>query len=483
MRAQSPKSKAQSASLFKLSAISFQLQDQKGVIIIGAFIITFFFIIASLAVAEFGVQHYANTRRTLIAGSAINAAEAGAESFMHQINLSSTYQGTNNAPTTATNSCTGYTMSPVTLVNNSVQGKVTYETCVQNGTASNEKVVLATAKVYLPASATTPTLTRKVKLVINQSFLPAGTIYTGPGGLIMNNNVKLPTGPVYVGGKLAMSNGSSIGTTTAPTSVYVEDKACPIPATSAFPQICASGNSITTGTTANIYAATHATNNVDRAAAVHGSFDHTAPSITLPGANRATLTTGISSAGSAPSCSGTTVHLNGHYTGNFTAGPNCNVILDGNVWIDGNFTTGNNNTIKVGSSVTVPPNFIIDGSTGFTTGNNNQITANASGVAFNMYTFWSADTSCRPSCSSVTGTNLANSQGVTTINLSNNTTGMSNILFYAVWSKLVLGNNATVGQLIGQTIQLNNNGSVLFTASGATISGGWDVRYYEQFYK
>lgn len=468
------------------------LKQQNGIILVGALIVTFFFLFVSVALAEFGVSHYTNTRRTLAEISTLSVAEAGADAFMASINADTNYQGTNSAPSTSTDSCTGYSPAPVTLVNNITQGKQTYESCVKNGTIADEKVVIVTAKTYLPNTATSPRITRKIKLIINQSYSPSYTVMTGPGGLTLANNVHIYSGPVYVGGKLNINNNAGIGTAINPVDVYVADKTCPSPANSTFPTICSSGNSITTAAGVHVYGNTHVQNNVDNSSRFSnaGVVDHTVPPVNLPPADHATLTAGIPNSGdmASKSCSGGAMHLSGHYTGsattNLTAANNCTVYLDGDVWLDGNFTMNNNVTVRVSNSLSTAPKFIIDGSTGFVSGNNSFITANSSNVGFTLYTFWSADSSCSPNCSNVTGTSLANSQTATTINISNNTTGSANIIFYARWSKLYLSNNTTVGQLIGQTIELNNNGTIQFSSStSGGVPTGWDVRYYEQMYK
>ncbi len=463
---------------------------ESGIILVGVLIVTAFFMVTSLALAEFGVSHYQSARKTLIATSAINAAEAGADAFMYGINAATDYQGTNNAPVGATNSCTGYTPAPVTFVNNSVQGKVTYESCVKNGTISGEKIVYTTGKVYLPSTSSTAKVTRKLRLVINQALTPSFTVMSGPGGLNLSNNVRITAGPVYVGGKLTLAPNATIGSIGTPVPTYVADLACPSPATSAYPMACTSGNSIAIGNNAHIYGDVHPLNNADNPSRLTngGIIDHTVPSISLPSADHGTLTAGLPNSGgmAAQVCSGGAMHLSGHYTGSssttLSGANNCTIYLDANVWLDGNLALGNNTTLRPGNSVTSPVNLIIDGSTGFTSGNNSFVTANPTGVGFNMYTFWSADASCRPNCSNITGTALSTSQQLTTINLSNNVSGAANIYFYARWTKLVLGNNATVGQLIGQTIDLNNNGDIQFSSSSGGTPNGWDVRYYEQIY-
>lgn len=470
------------------------LNQQDGIIMIGAFIITLFFLAISLSAAEFGVSHYTSTRRTLTTSGALNAAEGGADAFMVQINQASTYQGTTNAPSTATDSCTGYTPAPVTLVSNTPQGKVTYETCVKNGTISGEKIVFSTGKVYQPTTAANPIVTRKVRLVINQV---AGTTYnvmSGPGGLNMSNNVHILTGPVYVGGKLTLNNGASIGTLLTPVTTYVGDMACPSPATAAYPQVCPSSSvSVITGLTSHLYGDTHVANTVDTASRFTqpGATQHdTIPAISLPPADHATLTAGMSNSGSmaSQSCSGGAMHLSGHYSGssgtNLNIANNCTVYLDGDTWLDGNLIFGNNSSLTTLGSLATAPNLIIDGSTGLDTGNNGGILTNILGVGLNVYTFYSTDSSCNPSCSNVTGTALATSQALTTIKLGNNFLGAANTKFYSRWTGLVVSNNATVGQLIGQRIDLNNNGSIVFSLlGGGSAATTWNVRYYEQIYQ
>ncbi len=466
------------------------LHSESGVVLVGAMIFTSFFIVTSLAVAEFALSHYTSTRRTLANASALNAAEAGADAFMNNININTAYQGTTTAPAGTSNSCTGHTINPLTLVDNSTQGKITYESCVTDGSIQNEKVVYATGKVYLPATAPSPISTRKVRLIINQAFPPDFTIMAGPGGLVLGNNVRITAGPIYVGGKLIMGNNAVIGSIATPVDTYVADMTCPSPANSTYPLACSSGNSVTTDTNSHIYGETHPLNNVDKPGNfTHtGVVDHIVPPINLPPADHGALTSGIPNAGSmaSQSCSGGVMHLSGHYTGASTTtlngSNNCTIYLDGDVWLDGNLTLGNNNTLKPGNAVGAPVKLIIDGSTGFTSGNNSFITANSNNIGFNMYTFWSADTSCRPGCSNVTGTALANSKDITTINLANNVSGAANILFYSRWTKLRLSNNATVGQLIGQTIELNNNGNIQFSSTTSSTPSGWDVRYYERLF-
>jgi hypothetical protein len=106
---------------------------------------------------------------------------------------------------------------------------------------------------------------------------------------------------------------------------------------------------------------------------------------------------------------------------------------------------------------------MIDGQSGFTLQNNGKITPNASGTGAEVHTFWS-NSGCSPNCTSLTGTGLYNSQSVRTIDLGNNGTA-SNSVFIAEWTLAHVSNNGALGAIGGQTIELDNQAVINFTAS------------------
>jgi hypothetical protein len=486
-----------------------KLRDERGVIIIGAIIITVFFMTVALALAEFGANHYISTRRTVINNGALNAADAGADAFMYQINNASTYQGTTNAPSAATNSCSGYTITPTVLINNTVQGKVTYESCVQNGAIAGEKIVNVTGKVYLPSTSATPISTRKLRLVISGTAAAAGyTVQTGNGGLIMSNTSAVGAGDFYINGRLQMSNSASIGdaSLTKASRVWVSGSGCGSGAS--YPQICsgATGQAdlpiYISNPAAHIYADVHSPNmtgggsdgSSTRTRITDGGLiDGIAPVVPLPDNNRSTVmarNTWVSKPASAGNCPGNggaiTWAAGTHFTGNVSVDHGCIVTVAGDIWIDGSLQLSNNDTaLKVAEGVGTAPNILIDGLAGFKGNNSSALIKNTAGTALQVRTFWSAAGACptvAPSvCPTPTGSNLLTSSNTVTIESSNSFVA-SGATFYAVWSQVRINNGTDVGQLIGQKINLANSGTITFSGAVVTGSaaGNWNVKYYEQ---
>lgn len=462
--------------------------------------IIFFTVFFSIATtyATFGYRYFKIVLRTSQSLDALALAEAGGDAFLTSVNADNSYAGTNGT-LGQSDSCSNAS-APVTLFSTAKQGKGTYESCVKPGTIANEKVVYSTGKIYYPATASTPTTTRKVKLIIAGTLSTGYTVYSGPGGLLLNNNVTLTSGPVYVGGKLVMTNNSSIGTVASPQTVYVADNGCPYPATASYPQNCGNnqGNppySIQLSNGAYIRGSVYAPNTISDPTHLTnpGFVSSSVPATSMPAYDHNTVVAAITNnqAASTADCSSgntTTWNANTKFTGNVSTSNNCSVTVNGDVWITGNLTLGNNSNIIVGNGLGSAPKIVIDGSGGLNTGNNSAFIPNGGGIGFLTMTFYSRNAAntganaCSPTCSSVTGLELANSTTWITINLANNFSGANSSVFYARWSELYVGNNATVGALLGQYIVLNNNGNLIFNSSSALGTYTWDVKYYEQIY-
>ncbi|HVE81136.1 MAG TPA: hypothetical protein VNA68_03320 [Candidatus Dormibacteraeota bacterium] len=482
------------------------LKQQKGIIIVGAFIITFFFIVSSLAIAEFSVSHYSSARRTLIATSALQAAEAGADNFMYNINKDHNYKGTNNALPITTDSCDpSFTVTPITIADNTTQGKVTYESCVKNGSIANEKVVLATGKVYYPQTAAQPIVTRKVKLVLGAVIGNPYAVQTGAGGLTMSNTAVVGSGEVYLNGRLKMSNTAQIGTAATPATVHVANNACPRPANALYPLACLANQDGYIGATnqndaicmtnrAKIWGNVHVNlqgTNCDIDAS--GTVSAGAATVPLPADNRPTLTP-INypvikervDNGDCPVGSPVTIWADHtHFKGDVEISHNCVVIVKGDIWIDGDLEMTQSAVLTVDPTLTDPnnpPTIAIDGAGGFKPQNQASMNANITGVGFRVITYHANGAACTPNCINLTGPGLATAQGFETITFRNGFTGV-NSRFYARWSQVGVENATNVGSLIGQSVVLRNPGTVTFGFTvGGTISA-WDVRHYEQVFK
>ena len=166
-------------------------------------------------------------------------------------------------------------------------------------------------------------------------------------------------------------------------------------------------------------------------------------------------------------------------------GNNCTITIEGNVWITGDLSTGNQGVIKVADSLgTTRPVIMIDGSNGFNFANNGKIIPNSSGTGVEIRTFWSSG-ACSPDCTDVTGTDLANSQNVVTIDLGNNGSA-PNSVFISQWSRVRVSNNGSLGAVAGQSIYLSNQAVISFTAAipgSDNLITTWVKRGYMRVYQ
>ncbi len=455
---------------------------QSGFILILTLIQSLVVLTVLTGVMTLALYNLGAAKRAMYITNATYAAEAGADRAMYQINQDDTYTGTNTScPVTSTGS------NPVTLYNDTT-GRATYETCVVAGSISNEKIVYAVGKVYVPASSTSPKSIKTVRLIAEGT--PAGTysVQTGPGGLTMINSATITIGPILIGGFLNMNNTARIGSAAAPVGVDVANMRCPTPVNASWPQICSSGtqdNPITMNNTAHIYGDVQANGQINTSGLSNGGLVASSgvPTVTLPDYDRASQKAAVTStltSGNA-SCSGSASKswaANVHVTGDVTTKNSCTITISGNAWIDGNLTMNNTSTFKVADTATTRPTVMVDGSSGITLNNQVVIATNAAGIGIDFITFYSGN-GCSPDCGSVTGPNLNTAMGITTINIGNQ--GLApNSTFYARWSGLTLGQSGNIGSILAQAITLNNTGNITFgSASSLSSIYSWDVRYYE----
>ena len=445
------------------------------------------FTLVLAAIGQSTLSNFISSRADLYSYRALDLAEAGADAALASINQDNTYAGTNTAcPVGSTGE------NPVTLYNDSTRGKGTYENCIAAGSITNEKIIYSVGKTYLPGK-TSAYKTRTVKFIIEGSIANPYAVQSGPAGLIMSNSATITNGAVKVGGFLTMSNSAQIGSTTQPLQVQVGNYDCPKPADNSYPTLCgpSNPNPITiNGPQPHIYGSVSAngqsnTSNMSNPGLVASSG---VSNVTLPDYDRTGQKTAWQTAGSqtltsaAASCAGSqtvTWPANVKITGNVTVANNCVVTVSGNVWITGNLTLTQKGTLVLAISATTAPTVMVDGSGGINLGNQTAVSSNASGTGIQFITFWAND-GCSPDCSSLSGADLASSQGVVTINLGNQGLAAGST-FYARWSAVQLSQSGSIGSVLGQEIILSNTGSISF--GGGTGLGGvitYSVRYYEQ---
>lgn len=414
------------------------------------------------------------------------AADAGLDEAINKMNTVADWAGTGG---------------DVTLLNDATRDlKTTYAVVVNPGVDDSHKTLIVTAKTYFPASAAEPRVTRKYAMDIEAVTSGNGStsVSSGVGGLILDTNAKISGGDVVVNGKITMSNNSQIGLSTNPVNVRVADQVCPNPPDANYPRVCdtAEGDSVSDpivmGANSKIYADVIATNQTDGTNMTNTGLEagQRFDPVPLPTFDRAafksTITTSLTNT-AAQTCSGGVVswpagvHITG---GDITLPNNCTVKINGNVWIDGSLSFKNNAKLVVQDSLgTTVPDVVVDGSGGITISNNGEIVPNTNDTGAEILTFWSA-AACSPDCADVSGADLANSQNVATINLSNNGSAPNSVL-YAYWSKISISNNGAIGAVAGQTVQLSNNAVINFTASvpgSDNLITTWVKRGYMRLY-
>lgn len=378
----------------------------------------------------------------------------------------------------------------------------TYQTALLDGVSSDKKVLSVIARTKVGGDTE---VTRRYELDVQAVTTGSGpsSVVTGVGGLLLNNNSRITGGDVVVNGTISVSNNAQIGLSTTAianaVNVRVAHTNCPIPATSAFPRVCASGENgqpITLSGNAKIYGDVRATNQTTGTNMSNPGLipNQTVSPLTLPSYDRdgqkAAVTTTIT--GASAGCSGgtRTWAANTKITGNVTIQNNCTVTVNGNIWITGLLNINNNARIVVANSLgTTRPTIMVDGagtsgSNVINIGNNGIIQPNSSGTGAMFISYWSS-ASCAPDCSDVTGTNLYTSKDVRSLELSNNGSA-SNSILYARWSKVRISNNGAIGAVAGQTIELGNNAVINFTASvpgSSNLTTTWAKRGYMRVYQ
>ena len=459
--------------------------NQQGGFILPVLLITGVMIVLMIiAVSGETVTNHTTAIHANYAVDAQLAADAGLDNAMNKMNTVPGWSGDG---------------SEITLFSDATHNiKTTYNVVATNTADPTKETLTVTGRTYSPISASTPKVTRKYAMDINAvtSGNGSASVSSGVGGLILNSNAKISGGDVVVNGKITMSNNSQIGLSTNAVNVRVAHQSCPSPPDSTYPQVCGAGNGepISMGNGAKIYGNVQATNqvtgtNMFNPGLIAGS---TFSPVTLPPFDRTTFKNTVNASGAsltgvqASTCSGGTVNwvANVKITGNVAIPVNCIVKINGNTWVSGNLTFGNNAKLAVQNSLgATMPDIVVDGSAGVTISNNGTVVPNSSNTGLEIVTFWSA-APCSPDCSTVTGTNLFNSQSVVTINLSNNGAAPASVL-YAYWSKASISNNGAIGAVAGQTVQLSNNAVINFTSSvpgSSNLIVTWVKRGYMRLY-
>lgn len=438
--------------------------SEKGFILLTVLVTTVFIMMIGVVSLQLITSNLRTARSERYLINAQFAADAGLDEAIRQLNADQAWTGNATAQT----------------LYNSAEFKTTYQATVTDGVDDTQKFIDITAKTFVPASNATPKYTRKYTVEMRGITSGDYSVVTGVGGLVMSNSAKIVGGNVYVNGKITMSNSSQIGLSTTPVEVKVAHQSCPIPATAAYPRVCASGENgqpITMNNTSKIYGEVQATNQTSGPSMLNpGLVAGNPPAIAIPTYDRAAqiAAVGTTLTGNVNCSSGSqTWPANYKITGTVNISNSCQVTVNGDVWIGGTFNISNSAKMIVANSTgATKPVIMIDGATAIFS-NNTTLQPNATGTGFRVITFWST-ASCSPNCSNVTGTDLFNSSTRTTISLSNSSTAPQTE-FFARWTQVDINNGGNIGALVGQTIRMSNSGVVTF---GSTVAGVGGISAY-----
>lgn len=449
----------------------FAREQQQGSIILILIITLPFLILIATYYMRLSLTSFQVARFDQLHTEAQLAADAGADYAVEQISQNNSWAGTGSA----------------VQIHNANNVRTTFTATVTGDSSS--KTIAITGDTYWPAVSTTPA--RSVSIYVDLRPVSSGSfsVVSGEGGLSMNNNSKIVGGNVLVNGQINLSNSAQIGLSTNPVNVQVADQACPQPADSTYPTVCASGQGgqpITINNSAHIYGTVQATNQTNGTGMSNTGLvanSSVAPQ-PLPTYNRAAQKAAVTTTitGSAGSCSGSqnlTWAANTKITGNVSLSNKCTVTVKGNVWITGSLSISNSAKMIVDDSLgTTVPNIMVDGSGGATFSNSAILQSNSASTGFEIYTFYST-AGCSPDCATVTGTDLASSRSITTISL-NNSASAPNTIFYAYWSQVQVSNSGALGAVIGQTVSLSNAGAITFGTSSGVSNVTWVVEGYRR---
>lgn len=430
-------------------------------------------IIMSILIVSVTSGAISNYQSATGANARMNAqfvADAGLDVGLHELNKDSDYAGSGGE---------------IQLLS-SVETRTTYEVSVSPGSTADRKIVRSTGRTYTPGSSTTPKAIRIFELEAEAvtSGTGPGAVVSGVGGLTLLNNAKVTGGDVIVNGVVDVSNNAQIGLSTNPVNLRVAHQACPVVPDATYPVVCVLGEPIVNN--GLIYADVQAQNQTTSAGmSSPGLTSSSFAPVVVPGHDRVSQKAASSPVGgyspnSAPiKCVGgvATWPANVKVAGDVTIPNNCIVTIEGDIWITGSLSFGNNAEIVIDDGLlTTRPFMMIDGEDGFITGNNTVITPNASGTGAEVVTMWwntnlltNGGFDCGGiadplDCAAVVGLALSTSQSVTTIELSNNADA-NNTVFRSIWSGVEVSNNGSLGAVAGQTIRLNENAVINFSAS------------------
>jgi hypothetical protein len=463
----------------------FTVLNQRGSLLGAALIAIIALSIIGLSLTTYVSTRYVSTNRSVYTANALLSAEAGLEQTLYQLNQNDNFAG--------------YTTEQ-TFFNKAEQGRGVFTTTITNSADTNAKIITSIGTTYNYNKTTNPISTRTLKVTVVGTTSGGYSVYTGPGGLILGGSANITNSDVYVNGKITMTGAARIGTHSQPLNVNVANLACPTGTNPGptYPQLCTTTEPISLTNSTFIYGSVCATGQTSTGPNPSGNIQGgstgqglivgcTAPVVSSPTYDRNAHIAAVTTTGAGNSntyvCNNWPFTRNWpanlRLTGNVSIGSSCDVTINGNVHITGDFTLNGAAKLRISNTLgTTQPVIIVDGKV--TVGGSAQIIANSSGTGAKFISFKSS-AACTPSCSSVTGTDLKNSQALETASISG-AVNLPGSIFQAYWGKITVTGSGNIGAAAGQTVDLSGAGTITF---GTILSSGnrsWTISSYQRQY-
>lgn len=460
------------------------LSNQKGIVLPAVLVLTITFSVIGFSLLSYTTSQYNVAIHNTYVSNTLNAAEAGVELSLNELNEDSGF--------------IGYASEQV-LFDSPSQGRGVVTTTIEDIAGSNAKTITAVGKTYIYGTNDVES-TRTIKATAVGTGSPGASVYTGPGGLILGGSANITNSNVFVNGYIDLNGASKIGTTSQPVDVKVANQQCPAGANPGptYPQVCTSGEPISLEWSTSIYGTVCATGQTSLGPRPGGNIlpgsggsgllaGCVAPPASTPTYNKAAQVAAVEVTGAGNSntyvCNSwpfnRTWPKNLQLTGNVNVGGSCNVRIYGDTYITGDLTIGGASTITVDDSVgTDRPVVIVNGK--ITLGGSARILANSQGTGIHFISFKSS-AACGSNCTSLSGNDLKTSQNLETVDIGG-AVNLPGMIFQAYWGKLKLGGSGNIGSAIGQTIDMQGAGTVTF---GTALSSGtttWTITSYQRVF-
>lgn len=171
-------------------------QNQDGSILVTILTIMIFLSITIMSLAVLVSSNVTRARSRVLLLQAQYSAESGADAAIAYLNSdpSASYTGTTSDVTVLTTS----------------RYKSTFSTSVSTGSTSKQRIIIATGKVYSPASSATPTYVRKIRVTAERSSTTTASSMVSRNILAVASAVKTVTAKdVFVNGFITTSKNST----------------------------------------------------------------------------------------------------------------------------------------------------------------------------------------------------------------------------------------------------------------------------------